>query len=149
MGAEKSEGLYLRSRTLQQDYETRRLKSLRQMKMHLRPVKTAFGALRAVRVTRRTIEDYIAVRRKEGLADATIDHETELLGRAFSLAAESEPPLVAWVPKVPRLVKKGTNAREGFVERADFKKLVAELPSEVLKDMTRWGYFTGMRLGEI
>ncbi len=134
---------------LQQDYETRRLKSLRQMKNHLRPVKTAFGTLRAVRVTRRTIEEYIAARRKEKISDTTIDRETELLRRAFKLAAESEPPLVAWVPKVPRLVKKGANAREGFVERADFEALVAELPSEVLQDMTRWGYFTGMRLGEI
>ncbi len=134
---------------LQQDYETRRLKSLRQMKAHLRPVKTAFGTLRAVRVARRTIEDYIAARRKERVSDATIDRETELLRRAFKLAAESEPPLVAWVPRVPHLVEKGANAREGFVERADFERLVAELPSEVLQDMARWGYLTGMRLGEI
>jgi integrase len=134
---------------LERDHETRRLKSLRQTKVHLRLLRTAFGTLRAIRITTRTIEDYIGARRAEKMADATIDRETELLRRSFTPAAHAEPPLVAWVPRVPRLVKKGANAREGFVDRADFEKLVDELPSEVLQDVARWGYFIGMRLGEV
>lgn len=134
---------------LEKDYETRRLKSRREVRTHLRPLRTAFGTMRSVRVTSVTIADYIAARRAEGLSDATIDRETELLHRAFSLATECDPPLVAWVPKVPRLVRKGANAREGFVDRADFERLVAELPREVLPDLARWGYYTGMRLGEV
>ncbi len=133
---------------LEKDYETRRLKSLRQLKVHLRPLRTAFGTLKAVAVTTSAIDDYIAARRAEKVSDTTIDLETGYLHRAFSLAKESDPPLVAWAPTFVRLVKKGSNAREGFVERADFEALVAELPSEVLRGLAWWGYATGMRLGE-
>ncbi len=134
---------------LQRHYETRRIKGLREVGTHMRPLRVAFGSLKAVRVTTTAIDAYVAARREDGMADATIDRELEILHRAFTLATESSPPLVAWVPRMPRLVAKGANARQGFVERADFERLVAELPSDVLKDVARWGYFTGMRLGEI
>ena len=80
-------------------------------------------------------------------ADATIDNETGILHRAFKLAAEAG--LVAWVPKVPRLVKGHANAREAFVERAQHERILPELPSQVLRDWAIWAYGTGMRCGSM
>ncbi len=134
---------------LEQHYETRKLKSLRQVKIHVAPVREFFGFKRATGINRRAIDLYIAKRRGEDVSDTTIDRETELLRRAFTLAAEDERPVVAWIPKIPRLVKPGENAREGFVERAEFEKLVGQLPAPVLQDVAWWAYATGMRDGEI
>jgi integrase len=83
------------------------------------------------------------------MSDASVDRELELLRRAFTLAAEDERPLVAWIPKIPKLVKAHANARQGFVERAEFEEVVRELPGQILKDVAIWGYGTGMRRGEI
>ena len=47
------------------------------------------------------------------------------------------------------LVKGHANAKQGFVERAAFDALLAELPSQVLRDVAAFGYCTGMRKGEI
>ena len=130
-------------------YETERLKSLRQMKVHLEHVREFFGFRRATAVSRKTIDAYIAKRREEEAAEATIDRELEILRRAYSLEKEEERPLVAWAPKVPQLVKGDENAKEGFVDRAQLEKLLPELPSQVLRDIALWAYGTGMRLGGI
>lgn len=134
---------------LERHYETVKAKGLRQVKVHLAPVRQFFGFKRVAGVTRSAIAKYIEQRRGEDASDTTIDRETELLRRAFTLAADDERPLVAWIPKVPRLVKAHANARQGFVERAELEKLVRELPCQVLKDVAIWAYGTGMRRGEI
>lgn len=51
---------------------------------HLRP---AFGTLGADQLTSSKITAYIAQRRKQGVANATINRELSLLLRAFTLAA--------------------------------------------------------------
>jgi integrase len=134
---------------LERHYETVRLKSLRQVKVHLEPVRAFFAFKRVSGVSRQAIAKYIEERRDADMADTTIDRELELLRRAFTLAAEDERPIVAWIPKVPKLVKAHANARQGFVERAEFEKLRRELPGDLLKDIATWGYGTGMRRGEI
>jgi len=134
---------------LEKHYETLRLKSLRQVKVHIEPVRQFFGFKRVSGVTRSAIARYIEKRREEDTSDTTIDRETELLRRAFTLATEDERPLVAWVPRVPKLVKANSNARQGFVERADFEKVLRELPGQMLRDVAIWGYGTGMRRGEV
>jgi integrase len=131
------------------DYETRRLKSLRETKNHVEPLRRTFGFVRVTAVTRKAIDSYIAARREDEIADATIDRELELLRRAYTLAAEAERPVVAWIPRVPKLVKGHANARQGFVERADFYKFLPELPTQALWDVAEWAYMTGMRKGEI
>jgi integrase len=57
--------------------------------------------------------------------------------------------LVAYVPRVTHLVKGHANAKQGFVERAEFDALLSELPSQVLRDVAAFAYCTGMRKGEI
>ena len=132
---------------LEKHYETRKLKSLRSVKGRGVHIRRVFGFRRAAQVTRALIDSYIAQRRDEGAADATIDRETELIHRALTLGQEDG--LVAYVPRVTHLVKGHANAKQGFVERAEFDALLAELPSQVLRDVAAFGYCTGMRKGEI
>jgi integrase len=123
------------------------LKSLRQMKVHIEPVRSFFGYRRAVELARKPIEKFIEWRRENDAADATIDRELELLRRAYTLAREDGR--IAFMPPVPRLVKGHANARQGFVERAELEKLLPELPSQVLRDVALFAYATGMRKSEI
>jgi site-specific recombinase XerD len=58
------------------------------IKSNFKPLREAFNILRAVQLTKRTVEDYIKERREAGKADATINRETELLRRAYRLALE-------------------------------------------------------------
>lgn len=113
------------------------------VRVHLRP---HFGAIRASRVTTPAARDYIDKRQKEGAANATINREISLLRRAFYLGFESTPPIVARVPKFPRLEE--NNVRKGFFEDEQYRALLAELP-EYLKPVLTFAYFTGCRRGEI
>src|SRR5713226_814145 len=76
------------------DYRQRQIKSFRQAVGedgeggHLKPIRAAFGFSRALTVTPDRIRRYIADRKEEGLSNAKINRETELLGRAFKLAHE-------------------------------------------------------------
>jgi integrase len=78
-----------------------------------------------------------------------IDRELEILRRAFSLAASDAHRLVAWVPKVPTLMKANANARRGFLSRDDFTGILEKLDNSVTRDFLTWFYWTGMRPGEI
>lgn len=141
---------------LKRHFETKKIKSLRQTTSKLERVRAHFGGFRATAVSTKHVEEYIAARRAEKVrgkdasgkdrhtADATIDRETQLLGQAFEHAG-----LEAFKPCVPALVKANANARSGFWEREDFERFLLELPSELLRDVWRFGYMTGMRKGEI
>jgi integrase len=67
-----------------------------------------------------------------------------LLAQAFKLSIERKrltaSPVIRHLPE--------RNARQGFFGDADFKKVVAELPT-YLQDFTRFGYLVGWRKGEI
>lgn len=110
---------------------------------HLRPV---FGGMRAASIGTSAIARYISDRRNDGVANSTINRELSLLRRAFSLGLNCEPPLVAAVPKVPKLAE--NNVRKGFFDDGDFLKLRAELP-EHLRPVITFAYSTGCRKGEI
>lgn len=139
---------------LDRDYVQRGVKGLREARNHMRPVRDFFGFRRAMEVTPNLVREYIAERKKSvrlvgdrpivGVANATINRETEILGRAFRLAL-SEGTL-ALAPAIPSLPE--NNARRGFFERHEFESLVLHL-REPLSDMAQFAYATGWRLGEI
>lgn len=131
-------------------YETRKLKSLRQVRVHLKPLRAFFGFQRASSVNEARISAYIADRRAgneeertKAVSDTTIDRELELLRVAFHLGK------VSYAPKIPKLVPENSNARSGFWEREEFERFLVELPSELLRDVWRFGYWSGWRKGEI
>lgn len=102
------------------------------------------GHLQANLLEERDIAAYIDKRRKDGMAAATVNRETELLRRGLRLALEARK--ISWIPKVPRL--KEQNVRRGFFENDEFESVVGQL-SDAFQDFARFGYWTGMRRGEI
>jgi site-specific recombinase XerD len=58
----------------------------------------AFGAIRAADFSTSHVKQYIAERREQGAANATINRELAIVKRAFRLGAESDPPRVTRVP---------------------------------------------------
>ncbi len=141
-------------KALDQDYVQRCVKGLREARNHMKPVRDFFGLSRAMEVTPNLVREYIAERKKSvrfvggerivGVANATINRETEVLGRAFRLAV-SEGTL-ALAPAIPSLPE--NNARRGFFDRHEVESLVPHL-RQPLSDMSQFAYATGWRLGEI
>lgn len=139
---------------LDQDYVQRGVKGLREARNHMKPVREFFGLRRALEVTPNLVREYIAERKNSvrfvagkrivGVANATINRETEVLGRAFRLAvAEGTLALAPATPSLPE-----NNARRGFFDRSEVESLVPHL-RQPLSDMAQFAYATGWRLGEI
>jgi integrase len=121
--------------------------SARNVASHLTNVRAAFGDLKAAALTSDSLERYKAQRLAAGRAPATINRELQGLARAFSWGSRQKPPLVADALRVDYLVE--NNTREGFFARGDFEALLAHVQDADLRDFMAWGFWTGMRLGEI
>jgi integrase len=139
---------------LDRDYVQRSVKGLREARNHMKPVREFFGFRRAMEVTPNLVRSYIASRKESvrsvggkpivGVANSTINRETEVLGRAFRLARNEGTLTLA--PAIPSLPE--NNARRGFFERHEVESLVLHL-REPVSDMAQFAYATGWRLGEI
>jgi integrase len=116
---------------------------LSRLKLHLRP---KLGKLRAADFGSAEVRRYKAARRHEKAEAATINRELSILKRAFSLGSRHEPAFVLHNPHVEKIPE--DNVRTGFLEIADYKKLLAELPP-YLKLALVIAYHTGCRLGEV
>ena len=132
---------------VERDYEVRQLRSLRTAKVHMQHLRDVLGGRRAVSVTSAVVQRYVLARRKEGAASATIDRETELLRRAFAHAKETGR--LSFAPHIPRQARAHENARQGFLERADFDAILEEIADEDFRDYLEWFWWTGMRPGEL
>src|SRR5262249_53220646 len=110
------------------DHEDRRLASLPQLRSRLKTVRTHFEGYSALAVDSAGVSVFIGKRRAEQASEATIQRELELIRRAFTLAAEQRK--LAFVPVVQTLNIGNTNAREGFVSRADFEALLESIGEE-------------------
>jgi integrase len=132
---------------LVRDYETRRLRSLPQCVSNVRHLTRHLGNELAVSLRRDRLNWYVGIRRSEGASDTTIDRETEKLGRAFQIAIDESR--LAFKPKIPRLVKMHSNARQGFFEYADFKAVADATADADVRDFLWWMFYTGMRPKEI
>jgi integrase len=87
---------------------------------------------------------YSAKRLEKGAKPATINRELAALRRSLRLAFQDGK--LYEVPYIPML--RENNVRRGFVEPADIDCLIAHLP-EYLQDLTRFGYLSVWRRGEI
>ena len=116
---------------------------------HMVPLRDFFGVQKAFEVTADRVREYIAHRRRAGKADGTIARELHILRRAYSLAVEDKKLFPYQVPTMPAL--SDDNVREGFVEKGDFDRIVAYLQQQDpdVADFVLWGFWTGMRKGEI
>jgi hypothetical protein len=101
-------------------------RGLAQFRSHLKPIRAAFGDMRAVDVTTKRVDDYIDQRlEQDNKAPATVNRETQLLGQAFGLGIEDHRIVAA--PHIRHLPER--NVRKGFFERGDFEAVVAKLPA--------------------
>jgi site-specific recombinase XerD len=123
------------------DYVANERRSLRRVKISLDHLSVFFGDARAIEIGSDAIVGYTAHRQQEGAARATINRELAALKRAFRLARRAKR--VAEVPEISLLSE--NNARQGFLERPAFDRLLAALP-DYLRPVIMTGYFTGWRI---
>lgn len=95
-------------------------------------LKKFFGELKASELATDHLRAYRAQRTKDGAAFATINRELQILRKAYKLAAESEPPKVARIPKFKGSIGKEKNARKVFIDLATAQKLRAAAAKEGL-----------------
>jgi len=134
---------------LERHYELLNLSSLDRLRSHVKHITRFFGNDRALEVTPTRVNQYMEQRQRERAANATINREVDGLQRAFTLAREQET--LATVPYFKSLPE--NNARQGFLERADFDSIVLRLTMRGkadtdLQDFIAWCFHTGMRTGE-
>lgn len=109
---------------------------------HLLP---AFGSIRADKLTSSEIDAYI-LKRSKVAQPSTVNQEMAIVRHAFYLGYRADPPVVARVPYIRKLIE--DNVREGFLEDEAYHKLLAELPSD-LRLLFVFGYHYGMRKGAL
>lgn len=130
-----------------EDYQQNGKRSLSDVKFRLRlHLLPAFGHLRAAEFGSSHVRRYIEQRQRAQAANATINRELAILRRAFTLAAQADPPRVARLVHIPSL--KENNVRKGFLEHTAYTRLRDELP-ECLRALFVGAYHTGARRGEL
>ncbi len=130
---------------LRDDYD---LRGRRAMQVILRTdsprIRAAFRDIRLVDLKADKIRSWMRQLRAEGLADATINGYLTLVRRGFRLLLQadaiSREPYIKLLPL--------NNARQGFIEPADFEQIVERLPA-AFRDPMRFLYLSGWRVGEM
>jgi integrase len=95
-------------------------------------------------ITTDRVDKFIAQRREDRAAPATINRSLAALKRAFKLAARAKR--VAEIPHIEMLEE--NNTRSNFIEQAQFDKLHAALPDD-LKDPVLFLWLTAWRVNEM
>src|SRR5579872_6827181 len=131
-----------------EDYKFKKRRTLKDVEWrtekHLRGV---VGAIKAADFGSAQVKKYISGRRAEGAEDATINRETAIIRRGFSIATkEADPPLLARSPFIPKLQE--DNVRQGFLEHSEYLQVRDALPDH-LRAIFVVAYHAGMRLGEL
>lgn len=75
-----------------------------------------------------------------------VERELAILRHAFSLGMRAEPPLLSRKPHIRAL--RAENVRTGFIDDADYQRLLGELPAH-LRATFVVGYHCGTRLGTL
>lgn len=110
------------------------------------PLDEFFKNYRALGITTERVSEFTKKRQEEGVSDGYINLSLSMLRRMFSLAVEDGRLQRSNVPFIRML--KATPPRKGFLEYDDFQRLRLALP-EYLRPILTFGYYTGMRYGEI
>lgn len=112
-------------------------------------MRSCFGSRRAVDLTTADAELCQRDRLQNGKARATVNRELEVLRHPYRLASTRTPKKIhpARVPLIPML--EVDNARQDFLSRADFIAIISNIDDPDLCDFIEWGWWTGMRKGEI
>ncbi len=113
-------------------------------KLHLEPF---FGSRRVLEVTSDLIARYVDQRQGEDAQNATVNREMAALKRMFRIGMYSTPPKVLRLPKFPKLAE--DNVRKGFLEDAQYEKLIAYCPDLWFRALVEMGRTYGWRISEL
>jgi integrase len=117
----------------------------------LKNFNTVFGETVVGNIKPVDLEDYQAKRKKEGMADATVDIELgdakTVVYKAFNNAIVGGDTLRAF-KAVKNLSKANANARDRILTPEEFTRLLAKAAAH-LRPILATAYYTGMRKGEI
>ena len=132
------------AKMLEADYLRNGRRSWDRAANSLTHLRQAFGLSRAVDITPDRVDGYIASRMESGAKPATVRLELAALGRMFTLAYRagriaSRPPFSSITVD---------NARTGFFEEEDLRRVVAFLPAH-LRPVALFAYLTGWRKSEV
>jgi integrase len=121
------------------------------IELSLKKFNSVFGGRIISQVKPAELENYQAIRRKEGKADGTIDHEIgkakTMVFKAFDNDMISGDTLRTF-KIIKKLVKRNSDARNRVLTKGEFDKLMHHLPRHT-KAIVATGFYTGMREGEI
>jgi integrase len=131
--------------TITSDYAVNAFRSTRRVEGALKHLRAYFGLDRAVDITTDRVRAYVVKRREAGAASATVNRELAALKRAFAIAVKDER--LSRAPHIEMLDESG-NARQGFLEHAEFVALRDVLP-EYLRDPITFLYLSGWRVSEM
>lgn len=127
------------------EYKTNHRKTLydleRRISRHLRP---ALGDRRVHDLDATDIRAYVLDRQEAGAANATINRELSVLGRAFALGVAASK--VVRVPRVEKL--READPRSGFFSEEEVDRVCAELP-DYLRAPVVFAFVLGWRKGEV
>ncbi|MDM7987082.1 MAG: site-specific integrase [Smithella sp.] len=121
------------------------------LEINLASFNKVFGNTKVKDIKKSDLENYQAIRKKQGLSDSYVDQE---IGAARSIIYKAfDDDLISFdhvkvFKKVKKLLKKNSNARKRVLSSEEFKKLMDALPLHT-KAIIAMGYYTGMRKGEI
>src|SRR5581483_2569677 len=115
---------------LWRDYEINGRGWIKTVKYPMRHVAGFFGEnTKAMTITTDRVQQYVQHRQAEGAANATINLELAVLGRAFTLAVRARRVRIA--PFIPKLPADPSRVRQGFLAREEVEALGTHLPPDV------------------
>jgi integrase len=127
------------------DYELTGKRTVRVMRYHVATWTARLGTVPAASVTYATLTTIAQEWQQVGASAATINRRMAALHRAYVLAERRS--MVLRVPQVPRL--REDNVRQGFLEPASFRHLLAAIRDTDLRDAIEWAYLSGARKAEV
>lgn len=129
-------------RMIRADYSHQGRRSTGRLELSLRHLAETFAETERVgAITPERISGYVTRRLEAGAARASVNRELAALRRAFRLAHKARR--VPYVPDIALLDER--NAREGFLERAPFARLLRAHPRD-LRPIVLAAYLTGWRM---
>ena len=128
------------------DFKLRGCKSMRSVQCDLKRLRAYFGKMALKQISTRILKQYQMARRKDGMANGTINRELAVFRAAFRVAIENEA--ISTMPQFPRRLPKG-KPRDGYFEAEHYEAIRFHLP-DWAQDVLDFAYHgAGWRLSEI
>jgi len=121
------------------------------IQIFLNKFNSEFGSMMVCDIKPVDLENLQAKRKKEGLADSTVDEEITIARTIINKAFDNDligGETLKVFKKVKRLLKRNSNARKKVLSLDQFSKLLDNLPLHT-RGIVATAFYTGMRKGEI